>query len=202
MQHVLKLAVLGSGRGSNFISIADAIEAGKLHAQIQLVASDLAHAPILTAARDRGLPIYACPPSQFKTKLEPEIEEALAQALLQSGADLIVLAGFMRVIKEPLLNAFPGKILNIHPSLLPAFKGLAAWKQALQAGVMETGCTVHWVDNSLDGGPIIQQARVPVLAADTEEILHQRIQVQEHYLLTQVLETIAHRLNYDRHHHD
>ncbi len=191
MNSSLKLAVLGSGRGSNFTALAQAIETGLLQARVCLVASDLADAVILEEARKRSLPTYHCPPSRFKTKLEPEIEEALADQLWKSGADLIVLAGFMRVIKEPLLKAFAGRILNIHPSLLPAFKGLAAWKQALKAGVAETGCTVHWVDDSLDGGPVIRQSRVPVLPGDTAETLHQRIQVQEHRLLPEVLQHIA-----------
>jgi len=190
MKSPLKLGILGSGRGSNFFALLHAISAGQLHATVQLVASDLPQAQILHEASQRSLPTYICPPSRFKTKLEPEIEEALAKAFIKSGADLLVLAGFMRVIKEPLLKAFPGKILNIHPSLLPAFKGLAAWKQALEAGVHETGCSVHWVDDSLDGGPVIKQARVPVLASDTAETLHRRIQEQEHRLLPEVLQSL------------
>jgi phosphoribosylglycinamide formyltransferase 1 len=187
----LKIAVLGSGRGSNFVALTHAISLGQLQARIQLVASDLADAFILEEARRRDLPTYHCPPSQFKTKLEPELEQNLADQLRASGAEILVLAGFMRVIKKPLLQAFPHRILNIHPSLLPDFKGLAAWKQALEARVPETGCTVHWVDDSLDGGPIIRQARVPVLADDTAETLHQRIQIQEHRLLPEVLQDIA-----------
>jgi phosphoribosylglycinamide formyltransferase 1 len=191
MKSPLKLGILGSGRGSNFVALARAIDSGQLQAQIQLVASDLQDALILTEARQRSLPTYTCPASRFKTKLEPEIEQTLAEQLKQSGAELIVLAGFMRVIKQPLLEAFSGRILNIHPSLLPAFKGLAAWEQALQAGVKETGCSVHWVDESLDGGAIIRQVRVPILPDDTTSSLHQRIQEQEHRLLPEVLQEIA-----------
>ena len=184
----LKLGVLGSGRGSNFIAIADAIASNRLHAEIVLVASDFANAPILTEARQRNLPVYACPQSAYKTKLEPEIETALAHELQKAGAVLVVLAGFMRVIKAPLLSAFPNKIINIHPSLLPAFPGLRAWEQALQAGAKETGCTVHWVNDQIDAGQIIAQATVPVLPTDTAETLHARIQKAEHQLFPNVLE--------------
>jgi len=183
----LRLAVLGSGRGSNFLSIADQIDSGNLSAEIVLVASDRAEAPILRSAAARGLPHYACCQGRFRTKLEPDIEETLARCLAAHEPDVIVLAGFMRVVKAPLLQAFPHRILNIHPSLLPAFKGLNAWEQALEAGVPETGCTVHWVDDSLDGGPIIDQRPVPVLASDTPESLHARIQEAEHELYPDVL---------------
>lgn len=187
----LPIAVLGSGRGSNFQAIARAVAQDALPVRFTLVGSDLAEAPILAHARALNLPTYACPPSRYKTKLEPEIESDLARALQNSGARLIVLAGYMRVLKAPLLEAFPGRILNIHPSLLPAFKGLAAWKQALDAGVSETGCTVHWVDATLDGGPIIAQERVPILPGDTPESLHARIQEAEHRLLPRVLRDLA-----------
>lgn len=187
----LKIAVLGSGKGSNFIALSERIQTQKLPIEIVLVASDQQDAGIITYAETQGYTVYTCPPSQFKTKLEPEIEQSLADAISVSGAELVVLAGFMRVIKRPLLDAFPGRIINIHPSLLPAFKGLKAWEQALAAGVTETGCTVHWVDDSLDGGAVIAQKKVPVLAEDTPESLHQRIQVQEHLLLPEVIEQLA-----------
>jgi phosphoribosylglycinamide formyltransferase-1 len=111
--------------------------------------------------------------------------------LQDAGTELLVLAGFMRVIKAPLLDAFAGRIINIHPSLLPKYKGIRAWQQALDAGESETGCTVHWVDASLDGGPVIAQKSVPILEDDTEESLHARIQQQEHMLLTEVVREIA-----------
>lgn len=187
----LKLGILGSGRGSNFVAIADSILLGRLAAKIVLVASDLADAPILAEAKKRGLPTYACPAGEFKTKLEPEIETKLAEKLLKAGADYIVLAGFMRVVKKPLLEKFPNKIINIHPSLLPKFPGLKAWEQALLAGEKETGCTVHWVNEELDGGKIIAQAKVPILPDDTEESLHKRIQVEEHKLLPEVIRKLA-----------
>lgn len=189
----LQLGILGSGKGSNFVALADAIAAGKVDAQIRLVASDLASAPILQEAQKRNLPTYASPPSSFKTKLEPEIETALAEALLQAGVELVVLAGFMRVIKKPLLTAFPGRILNIHPSLLPAFPGLRAWEQALLAGAKETGCTVHWVNEVIDGGQILGQERVPILPGDTPETLHARIQQAEHRLLPGIIHSLGKR---------
>lgn len=187
----LRLGVLGSGRGSNFVAIADAIAAGTLNAEIVLVASDLAGAPILEEAKRRHLPVYACPPSRFKTKLEPELETELARRLREVEADYVILAGFMRVVKPPLLEAFPRRIINIHPSLLPAFPGLRSWEQALNAGVPETGCTVHWVDANIDSGPILGQARVPVLPGDTAETLHARIQVEEHKLFPEVLRKLS-----------
>jgi len=191
MTSPLPIAVLGSGRGSNFLALADAINRHEVDAQVVLVASDLASAPILSHAQTRNLPTYLCPPSRFKTKLEPEIESALAEAIQKSGAELVVLAGYMRVLKSPLLHPFAGRILNIHPSLLPAFKGLEAWKQALDAGVNETGCTVHWVDDSLDGGPIIRQEKVPILPGDSAFSLHARIQEAEHRLLPAVVADLA-----------
>lgn len=187
----LKIGVLGSGKGSNFVALFHAIRNGQTPAEVVLVASDLTDSGILAFAKSHGLPTYTCPPGRYKTRLEPEIESALASALKDAGAEVVVLAGFMRVVKAPLLNAFPGRILNIHPSLLPAFKGLCAWQQALDAGVSETGCTVHWVDDSLDGGPIIDQRRVPVLPDDSAASLHARIQEQEHQLLPDVLTRLA-----------
>lgn len=191
MNPPLPIAVLGSGRGSNFLALAGAINKGEVNARVVLVASDLAQAPILQHATTMGLPTYTCRPGRFKTKLEPEIEAELAGAIQESGAALIVLAGYMRVLKPPLLQPFSGRILNIHPSLLPAFKGLEAWKQALEAGVPETGCTVHWVDDSLDGGPIIRQEKVPVFPDDTAAGLHARIQEAEHRLLPAVVADLA-----------
>jgi phosphoribosylglycinamide formyltransferase-1 len=191
MSRPLRLGVLGSGRGSNFVAIAQAIAEGRLHAEVVLVASDFADARILEEGRSRGLPVYACPPSKFKTKLEPEIESALAVELKNAGAELIVLAGYMRVLKEPLLAAFPGRIVNIHPSLLPKFPGLRAWEQALLAGESEAGCTVHWVNEKIDDGPALGQSRVPVLPGDTPESLHQRIHGAEHTLYPEVLQRLA-----------
>ena len=182
MSKIPRLAVLGSGKGSNFVAIQEAILAGKLDAQIVLVVSDLPDAAILARATAFGLPTAALPPSPFRTKLGPDGETALVKLLQDRAVEWVVLAGYMRVVKAPLLNAFPNRIINIHPSLLPAFKGLRAWEQALAAGVPETGCTVHFVNGDIDAGEIIAQQRVPVLAGDTPEALHARIQVAEHAL--------------------
>jgi phosphoribosylglycinamide formyltransferase-1 len=190
---VPRLAVLGSGKGSNFVALQEAILAGKLDAQIVLVASDLPDATILARASAFGLPTATLPPSPFKTKLSPEGETALVDLLKKHAAEWVVLAGYMRVVKEPLLNAFPNRIVNIHPSLLPAFKGLRAWEQALNAGVTETGCTVHFVNRDIDAGEIIAQQRVPVLAGDTAETLHARIQVAEHELYPAALRKVLAR---------
>lgn len=182
MTHSPRLAVLGSGKGSNFVALHEAILAGKLDAKIVLVASDMPDAVILSRAKAFGLPTATLLPSSFKTKLSPEGELALVDLLKKHEAEWVVLAGYMRVVKDPLLDAFPNRVINIHPSLLPAFKGLRAWEQALTAGVAETGCTVHFVNRDIDAGEIIAQQRVPVLAGDTPETLHARIQVAEHEL--------------------
>jgi phosphoribosylglycinamide formyltransferase-1 len=182
MSNLPRLAILGSGQGTNFVALQEAILAGKLDAQIVLVASDLPDAPILSRATAFGLPTATLPPSPFRTKLSPEGEIALVELLQRHAAAWVILAGYMRVVKAPLLDAFPNRIINIHPSLLPAFKGLRAWEQALAAGVPETGCTVHFVNQDVDAGEIIAQQRVPVLAGDTPETLHARIQLAEHAL--------------------
>jgi phosphoribosylglycinamide formyltransferase 1 len=182
MSHAPRLAVLGSGKGSNFVALQEAILAGKLDAQIVLVVSDLPDAAILSRAASFGLRTATLPPSPFRTKLSSEGELALVDLLKKSEVEWVVLAGYMRVVKEPLLNTFPNRIINIHPSILPAFKGLHAWEQALAAGVPETGCTVHFVNRDIDAGEIIAQQSVPILAGDTPETLHARIQAAEHQL--------------------
>ncbi len=186
-----RLGVLGSGKGSNFRAIADAIAAAALDAEVRVVISDVESAGILSLARERGLRAEFVAPGRFKTKLEPEAEERVVELLREAGVDLVVLAGWMRMIKAPLLDAFPHRIINIHPSLLPAFPGLESWKQAFAAGASETGCTVHYVDAGMDSGPIIAQRRVPVLPGDTAETLHARIQVAEHELYPAVLRELA-----------
>ena len=189
----LKLGILGSGKGSNFRAIADAIAKGELEAETVIVISDVAEAGILALARERGVRAEFVHPGRFRTKMEPEAEARLVVLLQEARVDLVVLAGYMRMIKSPLLEAFPGAIINIHPSLLPAFPGLEAWTQALAAGVPETGCTVHYVDAGMDTGAVIAQARVPVLPGDTPESLHARIQVEEHRLYPAVVAQIAAR---------
>ena len=182
-----RLAVLGSGKGSNFVAIQEAIIVGKLDAQIVLVASDLPDAIILSKAAAFGLPTATLPPSPFRTKLSPEGEVALVELLQKHAVEWVILAGYMRVVKEPLLSAFPNRIINIHPSLLPAFKGLRAWEQALNARVFETGCTVHFVNRDIDAGEIIAQKRVSIALNDTPESLHARIQIAEHELYPSAL---------------
>ena len=187
----LRLGILGSGKGSNFRAIADAIARGELAAEVAIVISDVAGAGILDLARERGLRAEFVAPGRFKTRLDPESEQRIVALLHDAKVDLVVLAGWMRMIKAPLLEAFPRHIVNIHPSLLPAFPGLEAWKQAVAAGAGESGCTVHYVDAGMDSGEIIAQCRVPILPGDTPETLHARIQEQEHRLYPTVLAQLA-----------
>jgi phosphoribosylglycinamide formyltransferase 1 len=187
----LRLGILGSGKGSNFRAIADAVARGELDADVRIVLSDVAEAGILTLARERGFRAEFLDPGRFRTKLEPEREEQLVEILRSAGVELVVLAGWMRMIKAPLLDAFPGRIVNIHPSLLPSFPGLAAWEQAHAAGAVETGCTVHFVDAGMDSGPIIAQRRVPILPGDTPAAVHARIQVAEHELYPAVIRDLT-----------
>ena len=191
MNNRFRIGVLGSGKGSNFVAIADAIAAGKIPADIVAILSDVETAGILTCARERNLPAQFIPPGKFRTKLDEDAERAFVTALQTAKVDLVVLAGFMRVLKGDFLRAFEGRIVNIHPSLLPSFPGLEAWKQALEHGVKVTGCTVHFVDAGVDAGPIIGQETVPVLDNDTPESLHQRIHAAEHRLYPECVAAIA-----------
>lgn len=186
-----RLGVLGSGKGSNFVALADAIAAGTVPAQVAVVISDVADAGILPHARARGLPAEFLPPGAFRTKLDEAAESAYVRCLQAAQVDLVVLAGFMRVLKGNFLRAFQGRIVNIHPSLLPAFPGLEAWKQALDHGVKVTGCTVHFVDDGVDSGPIIGQEAVPVRAGDTAATLHERIQQAERRLYPAAVAALA-----------
>jgi phosphoribosylglycinamide formyltransferase-1 len=187
MSDKTKLAVLGSGKGSNFVSLAKACADESLPAQIVLVASDVSGAGILERAAEFSLPAQFIGPGQFRTKLDESAESAYIDALRKSGAEWVALAGFMRILKGDFLRAFEKKVVNIHPSLLPAFPGLEAWKQARDYGVKATGCTVHIVDHGIDTGSILAQGVVPVLDGDTDETLHQRIQQEEHKLYPRTL---------------
>ena len=187
-----RLGVLGSGKGSNFRAIVEAIERGELEAEIGVVIADVENAEILELARARGVRAEYVAPGRFKTKMEPEAEERVVDVLRAARVDWVILAGYIRMVKVPLLEAFEGRIVNIHPSLLPAFPGLEAWKQALAAGVEETGCTVHLVDAGMDTGKILGQRAVPITATDTAESLHERIQVAEHQLYPEVLRRLLH----------
>jgi len=185
--------MLGSGKGSNFAAIADAIAAGQIPAEIAIVLSDVESAGILARARERGLSAQFVPPGKFRTKLEESAEQAFVAALQAARVDVVVLAGFMRVLKGDFLQAFEGRIINIHPSLLPSFPGLEGWRQALDYGVKVTGCTVHFVDAGVDSGAIIGQQSVPVLDDDTPESLHQRIHAAEHELYPRCVAALARR---------
>lgn len=191
IEGTIKLGVLGSGSGSNMQAILDAIENGSLDAEIVLVLSDHPDAYILERARKAGIPADVIDCGGYKTRFPEQSQLAVAQQLKSAGVHIVCLAGFMRLVKQPLLDSFPGRILNIHPSLLPAYPGLMAWKQAVEDGASESGCTVHYVDAGMDTGPIILQARVPVLADDTAESLHQRIQVEEHRIYPEAVRKVA-----------
>jgi len=189
------LGILGSGSGSNMQAILDAISAGGLDARIAMVLSDNPDAYILERARKNGIPCGVMDCSPHRMKFPESVQGEAARKLREAGVDLVCLAGFMRLVKRPLLDAFPSRILNIHPSLLPAFPGLDAWKQAVEAGVGESGVTVHLVDSGMDTGPILAQEAVPLLPGDTAESLHARIQVAEHLLYPQVIAEYATTLN-------
>jgi phosphoribosylglycinamide formyltransferase-1 len=183
----VKLGVLGSGKGSNMVAIAEACAAGKLNAEIVMVVSDVETAGILDRAKERGLAAKYISPGKFRTKLDEVAEREYIAAMQSAGVEWIVLAGFMRILKGDFLRAFEGKVINIHPSLLPSFPGLEAWKQALDYGVKHTGCTVHFVDSGIDTGAIIAQRTVPVLDNDTAATLHERVQVAERELYPEAL---------------
>ena len=187
----LKLGVLGSGSGSNMQSIMDAIGTGALDAEIKIVLSDVKDAYILERAAKGGIEHAYLDCAPWKTKLEGAAEERCISMLKERGVDTVVLAGFMRIVKPGLLAAFPNRVLNIHPALLPAFPGIASWKQALDYGCKVAGVTVHFVDAGTDSGPIIVQKAVPVLEDDTPETLHARIQVEEHKAFPEALSLLA-----------
>jgi phosphoribosylglycinamide formyltransferase-1 len=187
----MKLGILGSGKGSNFAAILRAIQAGDLEATPVIVISDVPGAGILKLAEDAGIPTHVLNEPRYRTRLSPEVEEDLVNHLKAADVDLVVLAGYMRVVKSPLLRAFPRRVINIHPSLLPQFRGLEAWRQALEAGVPTAGCTVHYVDEGVDTGEILAQVEVPVLPEDTAETLHARIQVAEHQLYPSVIRQLV-----------
>lgn len=189
----LRLAVLVSGRGSNLAAIIDAIAGGRLDAQVAGVISDQPDAPALARAAAAGIDAVAVARAQFRSRRQ--WEAALAEAVESFRPDLVVLAGFMRILSPVFLERFGGQVINIHPSLLPAFPGLEAQRQALAGGAKISGCTVHYVDSGCDTGPIIAQREVPVLEDDDMESLSARILEQEHELLVEVLVGLAARWN-------
>lgn len=188
---MLKIGVLGSGKGSNCQSIIDAIQTGQLNAKVVCVLSDVENAYIIERASKYGIYARFISAAPFRTKLDGEAEKRYIETLQQHGVEVVALAGFMRVIKKGLLDAFPDKVFNIHPSLLPAFPGVEAWKQALEYGTKVAGCTVHAVDSGVDTGPIIVQRSVPVMDNDTQATLHARIQEQEHIAYPEALALIG-----------
>ena len=185
MATLKKLGILLSGRGSNFEAIADSIQTGKLHAEIAIVISNRADAPGLESAKRRGLNAVLIP---SKGRVREEHDADVIAALHHAQVDLICLAGYMRLLSTHFIQAFPNRIINIHPSLLPAFPGMDAQKQALEYGVRVTGCTVHFVDEHLDNGPIILQKTVPVLDGDDVHTLSARILEQEHAAYSEAIE--------------
>jgi phosphoribosylglycinamide formyltransferase 1 len=184
-----RLAVLLSGRGSNFAAIHQAIERGELDAEIAVVISNRPDAAGLARAAGWGVPAVSLPHREFPTR--EAHEAAVIEAIERSGAAIVVLAGYMRLLSPSFVDRFRGKILNVHPSLLPSFPGVDAQAQALAHGVRLSGCTVHLVDEQLDGGPILVQRAVPVLDDDTVEMLSARILEQEHRAYVEALQIIV-----------
>ncbi|HEX9297937.1 MAG TPA: phosphoribosylglycinamide formyltransferase [Polyangiaceae bacterium] len=185
----LKIGVLVSGSGTNLQAILDAIQAGTLEADVRIVISNRPGAQALERARDAGVPTSVISHREFPERMV--FDRHLVSALREADVGLVVLAGFMRVLTSVFLDAFPWRVINIHPALLPAFPGVHAARQALAYGVKMAGCTVHYADAGTDTGPVIAQAAIPVMDADNEETLAARILEQEHRLLVAVLSAIA-----------
>lgn len=185
----MKLGVLASGRGSNFQAIIDAADSGRLNATIAVLVVDNAEAYAVERARKHGIPHVYLNPKEFPTR--EGFYASIAEVLRQRGVELVILAGFMRVVGKPLLDAFPMRVMNIHPALLPSFPGLHGQKQAVDYGVRVSGCTVHFVDEGVDTGPVIIQAAVPVSPDDTEDTLAERILRLEHRIFPEAVRLFA-----------
>jgi len=188
---MLKLAIFGSGSGTNCQAIIDAVEAGALDAEIKCVLSDAADAYILERARKHNIPAIHIDCAPFKTKLDGEAEQRVLGTLEEYGVDFIALAGFMRIVKDGLLNAYAGRMVNIHPSLLPSFPGLDGGRQAFEYGVKYTGCTVHFVDAGVDTGAIINQKVIAIEDGDTLQSMMEKLHAQEHIAYPEALQWIA-----------
>ena len=184
----MRLGILISGRGSNMEAIANSIAQKKLDAEIAIVISNRASAPGIITARERGFPVRIMPSAGLERE---EYDKQLIDELMTHEVDLVCLAGFMRLLSANFVRAFPNRVMNVHPSLLPAFPGLDAQRQALEYGVKITGCTVHLVDEFLDSGPIIIQRAVPVLDADTVDSLTARILLQEHGIYSEAIQIMV-----------
>ena len=186
----MRLGILISGRGSNLEAIANSIARKQLDAEIAVVISNRANAPGLDIARDRGIPIRIMPSAGIERET---YDKQLIEELMTHEIDLVCLAGFMRLLSAGFVRAFPNRVLNVHPSLLPAFPGLDAQRQALEYGVKISGCTVHLVDEFLDSGPIVLQRAVPVLDSDTVESLSARILLQEHSIYPEAIQLMVYK---------
>ncbi len=182
---MLKIGVLASGRGSNFQAIINEIQKGKLKASIELLITDNLSAHAIERAKKHNIKYLYINPKDFPSK--DDFFKKIAAELKNRGIELVILAGFMRIVRKPLIDAFPNRIMNIHPALLPAFPGLHGQKQAVDYGVRISGCTVHFVDEGMDTGPIIIQAAVPVLPDDTEDSLSERILNLEHKIFPEAI---------------
>lgn len=185
----MNLGILVSGRGSNLQAIIDAVRFGKLKDRISLVISDREGVQAIERCKRHAVPYKVIKRRDYASK--EDFERAMVSALKAEGVELVVLAGFMRILTKTFLSAFPMKVINIHPSLIPAFQGLRAQKQAVEYGVLYSGCTVHFVAEEVDNGPVIIQACVPVIPGDTEESLSERILRYEHRILPQAIKWIS-----------
>ncbi|MCP4847540.1 MAG: phosphoribosylglycinamide formyltransferase [Verrucomicrobiaceae bacterium] len=186
-----RLGVLGSGEGTNFESIVEAIAAGGVKAEVVIVISDVEDSGILDRARQHGIEHVYVDPGENPNRLSMSAQEEMKQRLQRANVELVVCAGFMKILRSPVLESFSGRVINVHPSLLPRHKGLRAWEQSLRAGDTMTGCTVHFVTDELDSGEIIGQEEVPVEEGDTPETLHERIKQAEHRLLPLIIGELA-----------
>ena len=185
----LKLGILASGSGSNFEAIAEAINNQQLNAQIQVMIYNNPEAKVLSRAKKWSIPAVLLNHREYKKR--EKYDNEIVKILREYDVEWVVMAGWMRIVTQVLINAFPNKVINIHPSLLPSFRGIKAVEQALETGVKITGCTVHLVDLEVDNGPILMQAAVPILSDDTPETLHSRIQVQEHKIIVEAIALAA-----------
>jgi len=189
MMEPKRIAVFASGSGSNFQAIADAVRAGRLDVRIELLVCDRPQAKVVERAQEAGVPVHTFRPKEYPSR--EAYEQEILELLQNKQVDLVVLAGYMRILTPVLVNAYWGRMINIHPSLLPSFPGLHAVRQALEHGVKVTGITVHIVDGGLDSGPILAQRALEILPEDTEESLSERIHPMEHELLPEVIRQIV-----------
>jgi phosphoribosylglycinamide formyltransferase 1 len=190
----LILGVMASGSGSNFEAVADAIDRGNLNARIAVLIHNKPDIKAIERAQSRGIPTVFLDRREYASR--EELDGAIVKTMQAHRVECVVMAGWMLVITQVLLDAYPDRVINIHPSLLPSFRGIRAIEQALAAGVKITGCTVHLVSLEVDAGPILVQAAVPVLPDDTAETLHARVQIQEHQILPQAIEILSQQVGF------